>query len=225
MNHISKLIKLEKNDKRYGYYAIKAIPKHSIILVEKAVLDLYNEPKFYEMFQILYKIFHNKKLKERFCNLLPDNAINNKLFTYDDLKIDLETLCKNSKIRDYLLKIAPEELELYCLKYLRNGFGTEEPLILFHGAMFNHSCIPNVLFIQKGNIMYFITTRDIKEKEELFDSYIDLPLNKKDRRERLLNQYGFICLCERCMKETQNHKKFLREISSMSENIENYKLV
>lgn len=201
-------IKIEKNDKRYGYYAIKNIPKDTTILVEKAAVDLYNEPKYYEMFQILYKIFNNKKLKSKFDHLLPRDTKDNKLITSEMIRNDLETLDEIPEIRNYLLKLDPEELQLYCLKYLRNGFGNQEPIILLKGAMFNHSCRPNVVFIQKGNVMHFVTTRDIAKGEELYDSYVDIELPKKDRQKRLLEQYGFICNCDRC---TSNHKKNINQ--------------
>lgn len=218
-------IKLEKNDKRYGYYAIKDIPKHTIILIEKAAVDLYNEPKYYEMFQILYKVFRDKKLKSKFSRLLPDTSAGNTLITCEMIKKDLELLDELPEIRAYFLKINAEELLLYCLKYLRNGFGTEEPIILFKGAMMNHSCIPNVIFIQEGNIMYFVTARDIQRGEEICDTYLDITLNKKDRQKRLLDQYGFICRCERCIKETRKHKNAVEQIIHMSNDIKTYKLI
>jgi len=198
---ISKSIKLINNSKRYGYYAIQDIPAMSIILIETAKVDLLDNNRYHEMFQILYKIFNNKpqKIKQKFMNLLP-SAIKDKcssLVSYDILRADLMNL-EDDTMKKYFLSMNPQELQLYCMKYISNAFGNSEPILLFNGAMFNHSCIPNIKFIQDGNIMYFVTIRDIKSGEELFDNYVNLNLCNQERQKRLISQYGFRCNCNRC---------------------------
>jgi len=223
MDYISKSIKLLNNEKRFGYYAIKDIPAMSIILIETAKVDLFNNHRFHEMFQILYKIFNNKsqKIKQKFMNLLPLSLDNRRtsLVDYNILYNDLNKLT-DPIMKNYFLSIDPEELQLYCMKYLSNAFGKKDPIILFNGAMFNHSCSPNVKFIQDKNIMYFITVIDIKSGEELFDNYVNLTLSKTVRQNRLFNQYGFRCNCRRCLNvnDSPKYTKNLYDIDNITIN-------
>ena len=44
------------------------------------------------------------------------------------------------------------------------------------------------------------TTRDVMEGEELCNSYVDTSLPLR-RRRRELKEYGFECVCDRCLRE------------------------
>lgn len=46
-----------------------------------------------------------------------------------------------------------------------------------------------------------IATKPIKKDEEVFISYVPVDAEFADRTSYLLNQYGFSCMCARCMKE------------------------
>ena len=46
--------------------------------------------------------------------------------------------------------------------------------------------------------MQFITKKAIAAGEELLVSYGAMAQPRKQRRERLLGQYGFWCVCPRC---------------------------
>jgi hypothetical protein len=192
---ISKSIKLSKNSKRFGYIATTNIPSNSIILIENAKVDLIGDNRYYEMYQILYKILSepDSKIYSKFMNLLPDKYDK---YIIDELCDDIYMLPE--KMQEFFMNIEPEKLNLYCTKYIRNAFGSENPLLLIHGAMFNHSCNPNVTFIQDKNRMYFVTVKEIRKGEELMCHYGDITEPKEKRQKRLLNQYGFICNCDRC---------------------------
>jgi len=195
----SKSIKILNNTKRYGYYAIKDIPTDTTILIENATVHLYNKKKYHKMLQIIYKVLFesSNKIKEKFMNLLPYEVKNTKFLSYDILYNDIICL-KDEIMKSKLLSINANDLLLYSMKYVSNAFGTDEPLLLFKGAMFNHSCIPNIEFIQRRNSMHFITLRNIKLGEELFIYYGNTNLSKKEHQKKLLNQYGFNCDCEKC---------------------------
>lgn len=83
-------------------------------------------------------------------------------------------------------------------KYKRNAFMfAGYPAILFNGAIFNHSCTPNVHFAPnvEKTLMIFTTTRDILEGEELCDSYTTQCTSIGAAHIRLKSQYGFTCNC------------------------------
>eukprot|EP01118_Nematostelium_gracile_P018899 TRINITY_DN8562_c0_g1_i1.p1 TRINITY_DN8562_c0_g1~~TRINITY_DN8562_c0_g1_i1.p1 ORF type:complete len:499 (-),score=75.13 TRINITY_DN8562_c0_g1_i1:3-1499(-) len=67
------------------------------------------------------------------------------------------------------------------------------------GAIFNHSCAPNVLFFHDnlGNLC-FRADQDVKQGTELSTHYIHLYQPTDTRREQLLSSYSFHCNCERC---------------------------
>lgn len=107
----------------------------------------------------------------------------------------------------YKSKYFPELSEMeywhFVLKYMRNGygFGTDKSCILNFGTNFNHSCDPNVCFEKKDDVMSFRSSKNIKRGEQIYISYLT-NLKKKDYlfRQRLLKfQYGFCCLCEKCI--------------------------
>jgi len=67
------------------------------------------------------------------------------------------------------------------------------------GALFNHSCKPNIAFYhdKDGNLV-FRTTSEVSEGTELCSTYIDLYKPSQIRKELLQKRYNFLCDCERC---------------------------
>merc|ERR1712039_1159878 len=75
------------------------------------------------------------------------------------------------------------------------------------GAMFNHSCAPNCLWFVDRGVLVVETICSIPKGAELTIPY--LPVSRRTdakaerRRHRLQKQFGFLCLCRRCISETR----------------------
>jgi len=67
-------------------------------------------------------------------------------------------------------------------------------------SLVNHSCEPLMEWECKSD-MIFTTLKDVKEGEEVRDSYTDIRLDWKERREWLMGSLGGACRCERCLRE------------------------
>jgi hypothetical protein len=65
-------------------------------------------------------------------------------------------------------------------------------------ALFNHSCRPNVLFMNEGRRLLFRAIRAVAPGEELCVSYVALYQAPITRSQALLTTKGFTCKCERC---------------------------
>jgi len=71
-------------------------------------------------------------------------------------------------------------------------------------AMINHSCLPNAVRVFCGRaqeIMVVHACQRIAQGEEIVWSYIPLTDPVAVRRQRLEQQHGFVCCCERCRAE------------------------
>jgi len=77
-----------------------------------------------------------------------------------------------------------------CGIYVRNSF-------------FNHSCSPNVNYWVVGDSLKVECTASgpVKNREELFISYIDTNQNLEQRRAKLKESYLFDCDCVKCAAE------------------------
>ncbi|KAI9358700.1 hypothetical protein BD770DRAFT_320528 [Pilaira anomala] len=76
------------------------------------------------------------------------------------------------------------------------GFG------LYPSAVyFNHSCDANVMKVREGRQIQFISKRMLEEGEEACISYGSVHEDVYERRQRLLENYHFICQCTRCIQE------------------------
>lgn len=89
----------------------------------------------------------------------------------------------------------------------RNAFSVwvdgVEGLILYDvGTFFNHSCLPNVVNFLRGNTMVGVTTKNVHANEQLCISYDCniLALSLRQRRQKLRENFGFKCICERCTR-------------------------
>lgn len=137
----------------------------------------------------------------------------------DVLSDRIQDTLHSSTFRDMLLS---EETLLYIRKCLAvncqalNLWGasqsTGELMVLRAGGVytlhscFNHSCDPNCSVSTSGQrgegaILTIFTLRDIKKGEELNHCYLDGACSVERRREILYETYGFLCNCERCLRE------------------------
>lgn len=185
---------LEKGD---GYYANNDIKKDTLILSEKVKIMICKERRYPSMttMWLIYLVYNNKKLKQRFLNLAP-------------LKID--SLCKskeymNMKIRGidvprlqkFFFTLDINEIILAYEKIKRNCFDIcGKNFIVFDGTKFNHSCVANVdyYFDNDTNILSFYTNQDINKGDELTIKYIDQAIVKSS----MYSTYGFNCNCSIC---------------------------
>ncbi|XP_044756120.1 SET and MYND domain-containing protein 5 [Coccinella septempunctata] len=70
----------------------------------------------------------------------------------------------------------------------------------------NHSCSPNaeVSFSNNNNKLALVSLKEIKEGEEIFISYLDecdLHRSRRSRQKVLMENYLFICNCEKCLRQ------------------------
>jgi hypothetical protein len=69
----------------------------------------------------------------------------------------------------------------------------------------NHSCSPNIAAAyHNGGSAYVFALREIKAGEELLVCYTphEMTLPVQQRRESLDMKYRFVCMCERCARES-----------------------
>lgn len=68
-------------------------------------------------------------------------------------------------------------------------------------SYFNHSCLPNIIKLEKDNVAVCKTLVPIKEGAQLFLTYIEDEAftTTKEITEHLDNWYGFRCSCQRCV--------------------------
>ncbi|EAN98116.1 hypothetical protein C3747_206g43 [Trypanosoma cruzi] len=80
-------------------------------------------------------------------------------------------------------------------------------------CMINHSCVPNAAVVRPKHrtaagacSMELVARRPIKTEEEITIAYIDVDSYADDanaRRQRLLEDYGFLCRCKKCASATK----------------------
>ena len=74
------------------------------------------------------------------------------------------------------------------------------------GCSMNHSCSPNVSPVwcpdsDQPIALHFVALKDIQQGDELNFSYIDATVASVRERRKLLQDYGFVCRCSRCVEE------------------------
>ncbi len=178
-----------------GTFATIDIPVNTIILKEKPYCLNKNVPldEFY-IYKLINQFLSDKQYIKPFLSLVPLN-INSKYLvsSYEDLKHGHQI---------YLPQLTKAEMILYYMKLKRNMFKFHNsPGICFIATRMNHSCDPNITYTTVGNHLQFKTLKPIHKNDELYDSYIDYRLPKKERQEILLNRYGFHCKCTKCIIE------------------------
>jgi len=78
--------------------------------------------------------------------------------------------------------------------------------LFLYQSCINHNCNPNTMV--RGGLLSspnakieLVATKEIEEGEELFISYIDETLAKRDRQKSLLCAYNFRCQCSKCSQK------------------------
>ena len=201
---ISNDILISFNNDFYKIVAKNDIKKGTIVIKEIPSYHLFGEVNYDRMLQFLHVMITANDSK--IDTLYPRNDIElldkNSPYNINLIKCIKEAnYNKFDKIKDDLL--LSEKLNEYYYKYLFNAFEMyNSPVLLFIGAMMNHSCQPNVKFYEKNNAMYFEASTDIKKGDELTYSYLRNSKTKtnKDNKKYLIQHYNFECQCKLCIK-------------------------
>lgn len=196
-------------NKGYGFIANSNIKKNDIILIDNHINTITNSN--YIVLDTVYELLRqNEEVKKRYellCPFKEDKYFCNK----SKLKKEIIEFDKITKSR--LSQFDIDTICIYIEKYKRNAFNIAKhdtlnkkkdkivPGVFLNGAVFNHSCDPNVSCVYRDNQMYYITNKNIKKGEELCISYINVCDSTQKRQKELLERYGFKCECNACTKE------------------------
>ncbi len=90
-------------------------------------------------------------------------------------------------------------------------------------SYFNHSCVPNVLRLERGNLTVIKAISPIQAGEQLFLTYLEaFEMNLHERINQLETIYGFNCECKLCIdgvmhvRGLENDRIFLQICSESS---------
>jgi len=195
-NYMSNDIKIVYDNDFYKIIALNDIKKGTIVMKEISEYNLFGCHKTNQILDMLYIMLKNKH-DTQIINLYPRNNVKLLNQSNNHYLIDLQKeikFCSDNKIKKFLLEQNIDTLYTYYYKILFNAFNMySTPVLLFNGAMMNHSCNPNIKFYEINNAMYFETICDIKKGDELFISY--LRNADDDTHKYLLNHYNFQCKC------------------------------
>ena len=204
-------------------FATRSLTKGTIILKERPLLlaeDAYDA--IYQLYGQLSAIDCDDTASDdatfdttadmqvQFETLVP-TEIDNTLITYDEINRHILTLPPYMK--EFFQNMKPARVRLLIAKFYRNAFRNQHDkrdsslppsAILIQGALLNHSCDNNIdFYVNKNGDFIFHTNRDIIAGEELCDTYLDTTQSFKKRHAQLKSQYGFNCMCIKCVKEKQ----------------------
>ena len=90
-------------------------------------------------------------------------------------------------------------------KFQCNNFAFCDPLlhpvaaaVFPFGALLNHSCCPNSVLMHYQGTQVVRALQDIEPGEELVHSYVDVCAATIDRQRGFLDNFEFLCECDRC---------------------------
>lgn len=131
-----------------------------------------------------------------------------------ELKLSEEEKTELDKFIDKLY----EDMDLHSGNFLNN-----EGVALFQlQSACNHSCVPNAepTYLHNNSRLSLVALRDISAGEEICISYLDdcaLERSRHSRQKELKENYLFICICEKCVKEIEDPDETSEEEEEMSE--------
>ena len=187
MFYMHKSIQRQSCAMGYGFWATEPIPANTVVLAEKPLmLKGARESTSDTMFALIKLAWDTRRAE--FLRLAPRD---------NDVSVEYSII--REAHQRHVPHLSRKEARLFATKYVRNAFATADgPALLFQGAVFNHSCEPNVMFSLQAGVMVFRTCRDVREGEQLFDQYGSANKKNRDKRAyhaRLREQYGFQCAC------------------------------
>jgi len=152
----------------------------------------------------------DKKIDNWYELLIEHELKNNNDIFFDLVPHETDCYCFSDAVySSNKIKLMGKNPQLVYNKIIRNAFNVKignkiYATILYKGRLFNHSCVPNVLFdvIKKNGKTYmnFFACKDIVKGEELTDNYFDVNLSYSKRQYISKTFYGFVCKCAKCTK-------------------------
>ena len=193
---------IKNKDKGLGFYATAEIPQNTVLITEMPVTFCSATDSTIDNMFALIAACLTSNTKDAFLALAPrDSNAGTSTSTSTSTNTNSYIPYKSIKAahKKWLPFLDGATVQFYVSKYVQNAFNFgDRPCILFAGAIFNHSCCPNVSFERQGKYMVFKTTRVVHKGEELFDRYGQFVKKTTVRKGRLLAQYGFECKCALC---------------------------
>eukprot|EP00435_Cladocopium_sp_Y103_P055682 s664_g18.t1 len=88
-------------------------------------------------------------------------------------------------------------------------------------SRFNHSCSPNLeqSWDQDAGQVRLVAAEPVKAGEELFTHYVELRLHREERRQQLLENYGFWCECKACSNWSEESDRRRTEMKRLDDSI------
>ena len=86
-----------------------------------------------------------------------------------------------------------------CKTHLTGGESIGIALYLGGATLFNHSCAPNCTVAHTMPSLHITTLHPIPRGTPLTIAYVDVHADRGTRRQRLRTDYGFECMCLRCV--------------------------
>ena len=202
-NYRNPKIEIKENIKKgIGIFAKEDIKTGEIIILEKALAAIPNnvidqvkkskEDDFKKVYEILItkqKLF-KKSFNEKIASLFDGNNLNISLNErQNDLNINKQKILQ-------ILKSNCITTTRSLLRPRKIAYG-----LWAYSSYFNHSCLSNCHTEGIGDLLYMVSTSDIKKGEELTISYIPCDIEYSKRKYILKAKWGFDCDCELCKYE------------------------
>ena len=201
-------------NKGLGVFAIRPIPRASIIMRDRIVLR-------YDRREELQQIYHRV---ERLPRPILEEVL--KLVAVRDVG-------RSMAVGHYLLSkgvrqdVIPRIMHLVDIlktnTFATHVEGSQLPAALcLTASRINHSCVPNTDHFHgdKSNWMSFVANRDITEGEEITISYIEHLEQRTERRRKLLRNWAIDCQCPGCdlnHPDTHAHEYRLKRIALLDQ--------
>jgi SET and MYND domain-containing protein len=73
------------------------------------------------------------------------------------------------------------------------------------GSALNHSCAPNAAYVFNGTEMEVRAIKPISSGEEVFIHYLDIEMDRNERKTKLREKYYFECNCIKCSTHSDSN--------------------
>eukprot|EP00457_Paulinella_chromatophora_P008998 gb/GEZN01009048.1/.p1 GENE.gb/GEZN01009048.1/~~gb/GEZN01009048.1/.p1 ORF type:complete len:413 (-),score=58.62 gb/GEZN01009048.1/:127-1296(-) len=196
--------------KGLGLFAVKDLAPGDLIMVDHSLFSLPWSTAFGSALTGLYKTEQQQFLEHK-VNQLPSEA-QQIFWGLHDCNGPPDKLSDGKSTKSKLIGIAKNAKPL---GYETQNYGMF-PLL----ARFNHSCRPNVhcAYDPDKKVATAYVTAPVKKDEELFTSYYDLCLIRKERQKFLQDVFSFTCTCQTCslqgkaLEESEKRRGAMRDL-------------